>query len=746
MLARSGARSRSSRGAKPPAPPAPERQRALALARAVLRDPLGAAVIASLLVAAVELAALDRAGAGLAMVVLALHAGLGLAIGLVLAAQERLLAWRPGLRRVAAGVHALGSVPALIMVSRHLFEGARAATLPGAALGHVWLPALGFLAVAATVAAGARLLPRLGPVAGAAVLGAGAIAVEAANRQLYTSEYADVHAFLVVVSCVLVTMALREAAGMTAAARVQPWTRWPRRAAARMALGAGVGLGLGLALAHGLADKGDRRLVATSGTHARHLARVARMAFDGDSDGAATVLGGGDCDDRDPAVHPAAADIPGNRADEDCDGRDLPLPRRAPAAVDWQARLAAWRASPEVADALARARDMNVLVVAIDTLRADALAGERAADAPHLSALLAESVHFRRAFATGAGTDLSVSSAITGRIDPFVPVDTTLAEALQAGGRGTGGVFPTEVLRYAGEVLLTRGLDRVARYVNDAGQRDVGSYTTSAAATARALATIDALRARGRPFFVWAHYFDVHEHAQVSVADRGLAARAQRYDLTSVAGKYRALVALTDEEIGHLFDELRGRGLWERTIVVLLSDHGESLGEDPRLPAQHGRFVYNALTHVPLALRIPGVAPRVVDTPVSLVDLTPTLLALCGAPEPPGLDGASLLPLFLGPAPGRQPRPIALNESEQHGVIVWPYKLLVRPADNLIELYDLAADFGETRDLAEAMPERVAALRSVQGSLPRVSLDRTRQGRKARDARARPPPRPRRGG
>jgi arylsulfatase A-like enzyme len=740
-----------------------------------LRDPIIAAVAASLLVAVAELAALDGPRPGLATVVVVLHAALGLAIGAVLAATEAVLRWRPALRRGASWLYALGSVPALVFVSQNLFEGAQAATLPGARLGHVWLPIAGFVGVAVGVAVARTLLRRAGSIVGAGVsagvgaglLAGGALLIEAANRTLLTSEYADVHAFLVVVSCVLAALAVRMVAvASTLARKHRPGHasgneatranaaheangprpgRW--RPGPRLALAACVGMGLILALPRGMTDKDDRKRVATHGNNARHLARVVRLAFDGDRDGAATVLGGGDCNDGLATVHPAAAEVPGNGVDEDCDGRDLALPRRDVHEPDVRARLAAWRASPAVAETLARTRDMNVLVIAIDALRADALAPERASqDAPHIAALLAESVRFERAFATGAGTDLSVSSTMTGRIDPFVTVDTTLAEAMRASGRATGAVYPTEVLRYAGEVLLTRGMDQVARYVNDRGQRDVGSYTTSAQTTTRALATLDALHQRERPFFLWAHYFDVHEHDQVEVTDSELARHAGGHDLTTAAGKYRALVALTDREVGRMVEGLRERGVWDRTIVVLFSDHGESLGEDPRLPQNHGRFVYNALTHVPLGIRVPGVAPRRVDTPVSVVDLMPTLLALGPAEAPAGLDGVSLLPLILGDAPGLPARPIALNESEQWGVIVWPYKLLVRPAENLVELYDLAADFGETRDLADAMPERVSELRSVQAGLPRVDLDRTRQGRRARDARARPPQRPKQGG
>jgi arylsulfatase A-like enzyme len=194
-------------------------------------------------------------------------------------------------------------------------------------------------------------------------------------------------------------------------------------------------------------------------------------------------------------------------------------------------------------------------------------------------------------------------------------------------------------------------------------------------------------------------------------------------------------VRVVDEQLGALRQSLVERGEWDRTIVVFASDHGEGLGENARLPDNHGRFVYNALVHVPLAIRIPGVAAAQIDAPVSLLDVYPTLLELAGAP-PATSDGASLLPWLFDEAPEsltQGGRPLPLNESDQFGVVLWPDKLLVRREDNLAELYDLASDFGETRDRAATEPERVAELLAIYAALPAVEIDRTRAGRKKRE-------------
>jgi arylsulfatase A-like enzyme len=141
-------------------------------------------------------------------------------------------------------------------------------------------------------------------------------------------------------------------------------------------------------------------------------------------------------------------------------------------------------------------------------------------------------------------------------------------------------------------------------------------------------------------------------------------------------------------------------------------------------------------------IRIPGHKPGVTARAVSLIDLTPTLLGLAGATVPGDLDGRTLLPDLLEGAPatvrpGR--RPILLNEADQHGVIMWPYKLLIRPAENLFELYDLAKDFGETRDLSTTDKARVRRLRQLYKSYPSVPVDRSLGARERREKLARPP-------
>ena len=703
----------------------------------------------------VELVLLLVGGIGLgAWAVVGLFAGLGVLVGIGLgagaAAAERVP--RPFLRPL---VRAVPAVLPLIPAGITMFDGAWASTIPGARWGFLWVPPVGVLAVALSVWIGGGLMRwRLAKMGMGLLLAVAAIAIEVANRTLFRSEYPDLHTLLLIAACVCGGLGVRM---LVETLQPRGWS-FRARQMGRVVPATAIVL-FAVTMWAGLGDKTTRRAVADHGMHGRLMARAAKGVLDFDRDGYSMVLGGGECNDFDSAIHPGVREIVGNGIDEDCDGGDQQTAWALPGDLARRERTQKWRQEPTVQAKLRPRERMNVLFVVVDALRADPFvtSPENTRAFPTIFGLRARGRWFTRAFAPSAGTDLSMASVISGQVDPISSVELTLPEALTAAGYQTHAIVPAEVLRAASRTLLTRGLASHRVLVTDAVQRDVASGTSSQQVTDLALEFLDGRQAQPRrgaqPFFLWTHYFDVHEHHQLPADDPVIVAHNGGKPPAWAEERYRALVAVVDAALGRLLAGLEARGLADNTIVVLFSDHGESLHEDARLPDNHGRYVYNSLVHVPLAVVVPGVKPAEVAQPVSLLDVPATLLDLTGAgPVIAGggadyvvhLDGAaargeSLLPHLLD-APSaivQSPRILPLNESDQYGVIAWPHKLMVRPAAEIMEMYDLSKDFAERTDLAESDPVTARALLSAYRALPAVRLDRTGEGRRRWEANAR---------
>jgi choline-sulfatase len=352
----------------------------------------------------------------------------------------------------------------------------------------------------------------------------------------------------------------------------------------------------------------------------------------------------------------------------------------------------------------------SVLLLTLDTTRADALGvyGGRGARTPVLDGLAARGLRFTQAITPTPLTLPAHASLLTGLAPPehgvrtngedVLPRDVpTLAEAFGRRGYATAGFVASPVLdRHFG---LARGFGRygdspttvrVAREMTDAALAWLGR------------------QGAGRPLFLWVHYYDPHAPYSPPGMDPK-APPAQRY-----AGE----VAYMDGEIGRLLAALRGGA--ERWLIAAVGDHGESLGEHGE--PNHGIFLYHSTLHVPLLLAGPG-APRgkVVEEAVSTRRLASTLLRLTGPgkaalpfgqplPGLPGLPGGAASPVY---AETRYPL-TAYGWSPLEGVFDGRFKLIVAPRP---ELYDLAADPGETENLLEGRQERREEARRLKAAL-----------------------------
>jgi len=200
---------------------------------------------------------------------------------------------------------------------------------------------------------------------------------------------------------------------------------------------------------------------------------------------------------------------------------------------------------------------------------------------------------------------------------------------------------------------------------------------------------------KGSKFFTWIHLYDPHTPYEPPPPF------AEKYSKNPYLGE----IAFVDSQLARLGRFLEENDLAERSFLVIAGDHGESLGEHREVT--HGFFIYQEALHVPLIFVTPIPRFKGLSAPavVSLVDVMPTVLEMAGLPVPPQVQGESLLPFFF--RPGDDPDRYAYSEtyyprfhygwSELRGFQNKRYKLIIAPQK---ELYDLAADADETKDLA----------------------------------------------
>jgi arylsulfatase A-like enzyme/Tfp pilus assembly protein PilF len=364
-----------------------------------------------------------------------------------------------------------------------------------------------------------------------------------------------------------------------------------------------------------------------------------------------------------------------------------------------------------------RPGDLNVLVVTFDTTRADRLGcyGYPDAGTPAVDRLAADGVVFDAAVSAAPLTLPAHATIFTGTRPPVHGVRdnggyvlgegaVTLAEVLKGAGWRTGAFVGAYVLD------AKWGLDQGFDVYFD--QFAISRYRTLSlgAVSRRAGAVVDAAlpwldQNAATKFFAWLHFYDPHSPYDPPEPFK-----------SRFAGRpYQGEIAYADAELGRVLDWLARRGLADRTIVVVMGDHGESLMEHGE--GTHGLFVYDATVRVPLVIRAPFARTRGrrVAAVVRSEDVLPTILDLVGLDPPHAVQGRSLLPLLTGAA--RELDLEAYSESlyarnhfgwsELRALRVGRYKYIEAPRP---ELYDLERDPRELTNLYETRRDLAARL------------------------------------
>jgi arylsulfatase A-like enzyme len=390
-------------------------------------------------------------------------------------------------------------------------------------------------------------------------------------------------------------------------------------------------------------------------------------------------------------------------------------------------------------------RPRNVILIVVDTLRADRLSafGYARPTSPNLAEFARHAVRFDAARSQAACTFPSVNSILTSRwpaaflgqpngalgIPPEVP---SLAEILQARGFHTVAVSASAVVRKSPSRFnpgggFARGFDV---FHEDCVWQPASCVDAAAAGH---------LRQGGKPLFLYLHYIDPHGPYQPPPTWRrrfatGNPETPQKewvrkgnpnpigdwlykgktnpgftpQDLQHLKDLYDEEIGFVDSQLGALFGRLRQTGLLKSSLVILAADHGEEFLEHGDV--KHCRNLFDTSLHVPLVVRVPATPPRVVASPVQNLDLMPTVLDYLGIRVTGSFAGRSLRAEIEGRA---APEIQYAIQGSQRSAADGRYKLIEDLASGKQTLYDLKADPGETKDVLAAERRAYAPLRDA---------------------------------
>jgi arylsulfatase A-like enzyme len=388
----------------------------------------------------------------------------------------------------------------------------------------------------------------------------------------------------------------------------------------------------------------------------------------------------------------------------------------------------------------------HVFFITIDTLRADHLGtyGYGGDTSPQIDAFASKATVFETALSQAPNTIPSILQIMTSRYGLPHKIhenQTSLADVMRASGYETVAIVDNPLFEFDQDAHgLTKGFDRFFRNPLLDGevleQQLYKSNTPADVITAQANRLLNA-RANEKPLFMWLHYFDPHDPYAAPFAEseagahhrssksqftgdirrenfvKGGAPRPSADDIEHIVNLYDDEIRYVDASLGEFFARLKRDGLYDESLIILSSDHGESFGEHGVW--MHGRSLYDSEIHIPLIVKLPHQSEgRRVSLPVQAIDIAPSIVDVLSLETSTHFDGMSVF-----------------GESTEPAIVVWLKNKVVRTKQwklyetaNEMMLFRIDVDPGETNNVASGHAAVIEELRAARNArLERVKQD-----------------------
>jgi hypothetical protein len=328
---------------------------------------------------------------------------------------------------------------------------------------------------------------------------------------------------------------------------------------------------------------------------------------------------------------------------------------------------------------------------------------------PNTVSFASRALDFRRAYTTGSDTLHALPGITGGSYDLFSEQPNDLLRVARRAGFKSVLTVSQSAYEFLSRMLPQFKFEETAQIADyAAGNENVWGYGADQPTASRIVdRTLDWIREHpGQRFFSWMFNFDVHNWRELD--EPYVRQKGKEYGLFDEADpiwRYRVVAHDVDVQFGRMLDGLRELGIFDDTVVLFVSDHGEGLGREGFWV--HSVFLWESLIHVPLLLRVPGVAPAAVDEVVSLVDIAPTLArSMAPNADTAGYQGEDLLGYLVPGRPARRLPLVLMSTLKEVPVrlgIIDPksrWKLVLPLEGAVPELYDIRATDPDALDVS----------------------------------------------